>query len=98
MFNIIEGKVQLERMILCPAELAAVIGENRAHGQTMLPVERQHIIVHQCGGTFRLLAGVQEAKSIGTVGIHAGMQIHLPDAFEAAHEHGVLTQELARPG
>ena len=90
MFNIVQGKVKLERMVLRPAELAAIVGENCAHGQVMFPVERQHIIVHQCGGTFRFLAGVQGAKSVRTIGIHAGMQIHLPDAFETACKQGVL--------
>ncbi len=54
----------LEKMILRPAEFAAVAGGDHAHSQVMLPVKRQHIVVYQCGGIIRLLASVQESKGI----------------------------------
>lgn len=89
-FNIIQSKVKLKGMILGPAEFPPVVGENGADDQAVLPVERQDVVVNKSGGAFRLLAGMQKPECIGTVGVYAGMQIHLSDAFQTAHEHGIL--------
>jgi len=68
-------------MVFRAAELPAVIRQNSAHRQAVLPVKRQHVVVQQRGGALRLLPGMQKAEGIGAVGVHAGVEIHLPYAL-----------------
>ena len=94
----VERQVELIRMLLGAAELAAVVGQHRAHRQIELAIEGQHLVVQHRDGRFGLLGDVQEAERVAAEGIHHGMQVDLADALERADEEGVLAKQLARLG
>jgi hypothetical protein len=80
--DVVERQVELVRVPLGAAELAAIVGEHGLNRQVELPVERQDIVVQDRHRGFRLLADVQKAEGVGAVGVDHGVQIDPADTFE----------------
>ena len=89
-------KVEFVRVLLGPAEFAAVVGEHGFHWQVQLAVEGQHIIVQNRHRRFGLLGDVEKAEGVAAVGVHHRVQVDLAHPLERADEEGVGGQELAR--
>ena len=73
MLDVVEVQVQFVGVLRPPAELRAVVRQNRTHFQTVRRVERQHVIVHDRHRRFRLLGGVQKAERVTAVCVHHRM-------------------------
>ena len=89
-------EVELVGVALGPAELAAVVGQDRADRQVEVAVERQHVVVQHRHRRLGLLGDVQEAEGVGAEGVDHRVQVDLADALEAADEEGVGREQLAR--
>jgi len=67
--DVVEGQVDFVGMAVCPAELAAIIGQHCRDGQGVLPVEGQDVVVSHRHLYFWLLGRVQEAEGDAAVGV-----------------------------
>ena len=74
MLTVIECQKQLIGMGAYAAELAPVVGQGGRHGQVVLGIEGQYIVVQQQRAGFRLLAGVQQTKGVAAIGVDDDMQ------------------------
>ena len=96
MLDLVERQVELVRVALGAAELAAVVGEHRPHRQIQVAVERQDLVVQHGHRRLRLLGDVQEAEAVAAVGVDHRVQVDPPDALERADHEGVGREQLAR--
>ena len=84
MLDVVERQIELVRVSLGAAELAAIVGEHGFDRQVELFVERQDVVV-------------QEAEGVGAEGVDHGMQVDATEAFQCPHHEGVGGEQLARP-
>ena len=75
MLDLVERQVELVRVALGAAELAAVVGEHRPHRQIQVAVERQDLVVQHGHRRLRLLGDVQEAEAVAAVGVDHRVQV-----------------------
>ena len=97
MLDLVERKVELVRLALGAAELAAVVGQHRADRQIEPGVERHHVVVQDRDRRLGLLEDVQKAEGVGAEGVDHRVQIDPADALERADHEGVGREQLARP-
>lgn len=97
MLDAVEVEVKLVGVALGPAELPAIVGQDRADRQVEVAVERHDVVVQHRHGGLGLCGDVKKpAKAQEPKGVHDPVQIHLADALQAADEE--VSAESNSPG
>lgn len=86
MLDAVDVEMELVRMPLGPAELAAIVGEHRPDRQIQIATEWQHVIVQHRHGGLRLLGDMKEAEGARAMVVNDCVQIDAADPSDVAEK------------
>src|SRR5262249_44377879 len=83
-------------LVLAPAELPAVVGEDRPEGDAQGFVEGQDAVVEEVAGRDRHLGRIDLGEGEGAEDVDDDLDVDLADALEGAPVERVVVEELTR--